>query len=289
MAQLTWHPHPDVWVLVAALGLGYVWMIHRVGPRYVHPIERPASRGQIGLFLLGLGVLWVSAEWPVHDLAEQLYAVHMVQHILMAFVVPPLLLLGTPGWMLRALLRPLTLMRAARFLTRPLVALVAFNAVIALIHWPAVVELMVTSELVHVATHGAVLGTGLLLWMPVLSPLMELPRLSYPGQMLYLFLQSLVPTVPASFMTFADGLLYRVYAQTTLVWGIDPLTDQRTAGLIMKIGGGLILWAVIAVLFARWFQLEDREGVDVMGWRGVEGSLNRAARQTEHRTEVGNR
>jgi putative membrane protein len=114
----------------------------------------------------------------------------------------------------------------------------------------------------------------MIMWMPVLSPILELPRLSYPGQMLYLFLQSLVPTVPASFLTFGDRPLYHVYT-TFARMGVSALTDQRIAGLLMKIVGGFIIWGVIIVIFFKWHKVEQADGVDVLGYRDVERTLNR--------------
>ena len=121
--------------------------------------------------------------------------------------------------------------------------------------------------------HVLLFSTALLMWMPVLSPIVEIRRLSYPAQMLYLFAQSIVPTVPASFLTFGDGPLYRVYEDLPRLWGISAIADQRMAGLVMKILGGLILWAVIAVLFFRWAKLHEETGTDEESWREVERAL----------------
>jgi putative membrane protein len=91
--------------------------------------------------------------------------------------------------------------------------------------------------------------------------------------MLYLFLQSIVPTVPASFLTFSTGSLYSSYAALPHPW-IGVVTDQRIAGLIMKIGGGLLLWAVIAVIFFRWNAKEERGDVAAeLTWEDFERDL----------------
>jgi putative membrane protein len=192
----------------------------------------------------------------------------------MTLVAPPLLLLGTPGWMARWLLRPPALLAVVRRLSRPFLALIVFNLVIAFTHWPAVVELSIRSEIAHFGVHAGLFLTAGLMWMPVLSPIVEIARLPYPGQMLYLFAQSIVPTVPASFLTFGSEPLYRAYEAFTRPFGISALTDQRVAGLVMKIAGGFLLWGIIAVLFFRWARLEE-EGVDDLGVHEVERELNR--------------
>jgi putative membrane protein len=269
-----WHPHPDVWLLVALLLGAYFLALRRMGPRVTGPGEPAATRRQKTAFVLGVATLWVASDWPIHELAEHsMYWVHMVQHLLQALVAPPLLLLGIPAWMARAILRPRLILRLARTLSRPIPALLVFNTVIVLIHWPEAVNLMVRSELAHLGFHSLIVGTALLMWMPVFSPLLEIPRLPYPLQMLYLFLQSLLPTVPASFMTFADTPLFDAYVNLPRPWGMSAVTDQMIAGLTMMIVGGLILWTVIAYLFFTWYRQEEAEGSDALQWRGVEREL----------------
>jgi putative membrane protein len=273
----SWHPHPTTWLLVAALAGGYLWAVARLGPRHVGPGERSATRVQVSAFLLGVATIWVAADWPIHGLAEgSMYSVHMFQHMLLSLVAPPLLLLGTPAWLLRAVLGRGLMLRVARTMTRPFIALVVFNAILIGTHWPVLVELSTRSEILHFGLHAGLFLSALAMWSPVLNPLLELPHLSYPGSMLYLFLQSVVPTVPASFLTFASEPIYRVYAEMPKIWGIDPVNDQRIAGLLMKIGGGLILWTAIAVLFFQWFAREERDGTDEVQWHAVDRALNRA-------------
>jgi len=272
-----WHPHVDVWLLVAGLLFAYFWALRRVGPNHVEAFEFTATKRQKTFFVLGCAVIFIAADWPIHDLAERyLYSVHMIQHMLLTFAAVPLLMLGTPAWLWRVILRPRALMVTARALTRPLVALIVFNAILVFTHWPLVVTATVQHELLHFGTHVLLFFSAMVMWTPVLSPIIELPRLSYPGRCLFLFLQSLIPTIPASFLTFGDKPLYHVYETFPRLWGISAHTDQLVAGLIMKIVGGAILWTVIAVMFFRWYELEHREGVDVLEWRDVDRHLDRA-------------
>jgi putative membrane protein len=266
-----WHAHPDVLLLVSLIAVGYVYALKRVGPRVVHPIERVATRGQVLCFSGGLLVMLASASWPLHDIAEgYLYSAHMVQHILLSLIMPPLLFLGMPAWLLRwALGRPG--LAAARFLTKPIIALAAFNGVIAISHIPAVVTLAAGNEAFHFFVHVLLVGTAFMMWSPVLNPLIELPKLSYPPRMLYLFLQSLVPTVPASFLTFGHTVLYHVYERAPVrLFGISALTDQLVAGLIMKLVGTAIIWSFITAYFFKWFSVEQREKVDVLEWNKLQ-------------------
>lgn len=266
----TWHPHPDVWALGVVLLGGYFLAMRRWAPAGAEPSKR-----QRWCWIGGVATIVVASEWPMHDLAERsMYSMHMVQHMLLTLVAPPLLLIGTPAWLARKLL-PGALLRFVRFVSRPLMALVLFNGLLVLTHWPVLVNASVGNELLHFTLHTSIVLTALAMWMPVLSPLLEIPRLSLPGQMLYLFLQSLVPTIPASFLTFGERPLYRIYEAMPKLWGMTALEDQLTAGLIMKIGGGLVLWGAITAIFFRWSTLEQRDGVDLLQMQDLDKTLNR--------------
>jgi putative membrane protein len=104
------------------------------------------------------------------------------------------------------------------------------------------------------------------MWMPVLSPMPSVPRIPPPARAFYLFLHSIIPTVPASFLTFGTTPIYDIYATFPKLWGFDTITDQTVAGLIMKLAGGLYLWAIIAVIWFRWYNEEQR-------WEAMEKEL----------------
>ena len=265
-----WHAHPDVWLLFGSIVALYLIACRR----HLRDTGESTEPRRIRLFVLGVAILWVGADWPIHDLAERyLYSVHMTQHILFTLVAAPILIAGTPAWMLRRMLAPRPVMAVFRLITRPLVALVLFNAALLFTHWPAVVTASVHSEWLHFGLHVLLTGSALIMWWPVMSPLPELPALPAPGQMLYLFLQSLAPTIPASFLTFGDHPLYPVYATFPRIWGISALTDQLVAGLLMKLVGGAILWGFIAVVFFRWHDREQRDGWDPLSYRDVEREI----------------
>ena len=277
--MIPYHAHPEIWLIVAVAACWYEWALRRVGPSRVHPIERVATRPQLLSFVAGLATLWVAADWPVHDLAERyLFSVHMFQHLLISLVAPPLLMLGMPAWLWRWLLQPRAVSAAARFFGRPILGVIVFNGVIALTHAPIVMNAAVTHEALHFLLHLLLFSAAVCMWMPVLNPLIELPRLSYPGRMLYLFIMSLLPTVPASFLTFGRTVLYHHYATVPRLWGISALSDQLYAGLLMKLGGGAILWGFMSWYFFKWATAEQREGIDVIEMARLERELNRAAK-----------
>jgi putative membrane protein len=93
--------------------------------------------------------------------------------------------------------------------------------------------------------------------------------------MIFLFLQSVVPTVPASFLTFGSAPLYRFYEDVPQLWGLSTVDDQRLAGLIMKIGAGLLLWMLIAVTFFRWAADEERRTATRRQWQDLDREVTR--------------
>ena len=272
----SWHPHVSVWVVMSAVLALYATAVRVWGPRAVSVGDPPVEPRQVRLFALGVLSMWIAADWPVHDMAERyLFSVHMGQHMVFSLVAAPLLLMGTPDWLARKILSPRPIRAVMRRVGRPIPALLIFNAYLVLSHWPAFVNFTVTHELAHFSAHSTLMLVSVIMWWPVLSPLPEMPRTSTPAQMLYLFGQTIVPTVPASFLTFAETPLYAAYAKAPHIFpGFDPITDQRVAGLLMKVVGGLYLWAVIAVLFFRWSSREESGTPDPVEWQVIERQLN---------------
>lgn len=245
-------PHPEVWLLVAGLVAAFIYAVRVVGPKAA-PEGHVITRRQVALFSLMIMLLWAASDWPVHDLAEEyLYSVHMLQHMVLAYFVPPLALLATPEWLFRLLIGQGRTYRAVRFATKPVVAAIAYNVVVMVTHIPALVNRSAEGGPLHYSVHVLVVTTALMLWMPVCGPIHEW-RMSDGGKMIYMFGMSLVPTVPAGWLTFADGPVYKHYNTVVRVWGMSILSDQQAAGAIMKLGGSVFMWAVIIFLYFRRF------------------------------------
>jgi putative membrane protein len=269
-----WSPHPDVWLLIALIGAAYWITIVRLGPTHA-PSHAPAvTRLQAVSFALGLATLWIVSDWPIHDVAEQrLLSVHMAQHMVEMLVAPPLLLIGIPAWMLRLALSPKGALRTMRFLSRFLPATVLFNAALVFVHSPVAIRWQLGSGFVHFLMHVILVVASLVAWMPVLSPLPEIPRLAPALRMLFLFVQSMIPTIPASFLTFGDHPLYHVYERLPRLWGIGVLDDMQVGGLVMKMGGGIILWVSVAIIFFRWYAEEEDRAVPRRVARDIDREL----------------
>lgn len=252
------HLHWDVLATVFVLAVGYGYAELRLRP-LVAPAAAPATRGQWVKWYAGVLVMFTVSSWPIHDIGETaLFSVHMVEHLLIVFLTAPLLLMGMPTWMADATIGRPAVARILRPLAHPVPAFIILNAAMIAIHWPTVVELMLTSKLAHFAVHAGLFAAAFLAWIPVRSPTPALPRLRPPGQMMYLLFHSILPTIPASFLTFSSVALYPIYGDAALAWGLTPVSDQTMAGIIMKLGGGLMLWIAIAVIWFRWVSDERK-------------------------------
>jgi putative membrane protein len=276
-----WVPHPEVWVLVAGLVGLYAYAARVIGPKAVRPGQPVLTTRNNVCFVAGVGLLWMMTDWPVHDIGEQyLFLVHMTQHLVLTLVVAPLMLLATPEWLARLVLGRGRVDRAVHWLARPVPAGALFNGLVLLTHWPAIVNRASEHALFHYGIHSALMVAALLFWMAICGPLPEL-RIPMPTQMLYLFVASIVPTVPGAWLTFAEGSVYSVYDIPDRLFGISVTSDQQAAGLLMKLGGGTYLWAIIAGIFFTWASRHDdadRRGVtpserDVLTWDQVQREL----------------
>lgn len=259
-------PHQGAWLIVEPTVLTGLLLIGALYLYAIGPWRRragwapDAARAPVGRFLLGLLLLLVVLQGPLHALGDDyLFSAHMLQHLLVTMVAPPLLLTGLPGWLVDHLLQRRGVLLPARVLTTPLVAFLLFNAVFALWHAPQFYQAALDRPLVHALEHGLLLATALLTWWPIFSPSARLPRAALPLQIVYLFAQTIVPTILGALITFAATPLYPFYAAAPRVWGLTPLIDQQIAGLIMWLGGAAIMLAVLTARFFRWLGLEADE------------------------------
>lgn len=259
----TWHFDASVLTGVVALTGAYVAGV---------ALRRRASAWQVAFFLTGMAVLFIALQSPLDTLGDtSLLSLHMTQHLLLVLVVPPLLLAGTPGAVLRPVLRIPLVYPVARRLTRGTVAFAIYNVVFALAHLPGIFDLTLRNEGVHIAEHLLFLATGVLAWWPILSPLPELPRLSYPFQMLYLFLQTLPCGLVGALITLSGDVLYTPYLTAPRVWSITPLADQQIGGLAMWIGGSVYYFLAFMVVFFVWASQDERDGRRLFVVRGSSG------------------
>ena len=233
-----WQAYPGVWLFVGAFAGSY-WLAaarpwYDAGPRR---LLRKASFG------LGVLTLWIALDWPVGALGSGYLAwVHMVQFLLIALVAPPLLLTGLPA--------------RVRLPVRPGVGLAVFHTVVVATHWPAIVDGMMATQTGSFAFDIVWLAAGLAFWAPLVRPARPM---HFGMQAVYLLASTVLLTLPYIFLTFAELPFYATYELAPPVGPLSSAEDQRMAGLLMRIGGGIVLWTATGVCFWRWYQT-DRDG-----------------------------
>lgn len=248
--------HPEVVLACGVVAAAWAWAWHARGTR---PRPGPAVR-----FAGGLLALLLALNGPLHDLSDwYLFSAHMVQHLVLTLVVPPLLLTGVPGFMLDALLRPCLARRApgavVRTLTRPLPAFAAYAVAVVGWHLPGPYNTALEIHGWHVVEHLALLVAAILGWWPIVSPSRLAPPLPYAAQLLYLFVFGMPMTVVAAMITGAERVLYPFYEAAPRIVDLTPLADQRLGGVIMWVPSGLIPLAAFTIVFFRWVAAEADE------------------------------
>ena len=242
-----WSVHWSTVIGIGALAALYIWRASSAPER-----GTPAGMQKLSFFA-GLFVMFVSLNGPLHDLSDfYLFSAHMVQHLLLTLLLPPLLIGGTPGWMLRPLIRPRSVRKVAEFVTKPAMCFVIFNLVIVVWHLPYFYNAAMADHNIHIVEHLMFMAGAVLFWWPFMSPLPELPRLAYPGQLLYCFAATLPMSVVAVYITMADHVLYPAYASAPRIWQLTPMMDQQSGGLIMWIPGSIVFYVLMTVVFFKW-------------------------------------
>lgn len=253
-----WVWDPPIFIALALLGQGYLLAI---GPlRHRIPDSRPIGFWRAASFISGVVLLTVTLVSPLHVIADQfLLSGHMVQHQLLVLVIPPLLLAGTPAWLVDPVLRLPRIGSIMRQVARPLPAFAIFNATMLIWHVPVLYQAALQADFIHRLEHSMFLATALVGWLPVISVSRRLANLAFPLRILYLFFSTMPAQVLGAMIALSTGLIYPWYGLQPRLWGVAPLVDQQLGGLIMWIGGGFYYFFAIAVVFFIWADRQQKE------------------------------
>ncbi|MDQ2683277.1 MAG: cytochrome c oxidase assembly protein [Chloroflexota bacterium] len=254
-----WRPEPTV--VAGALGLIALYVIW-TGSRNRNEDGsqiNPVSTGQKVMFILGAAIGAISLLPPLDDWsAHYLLSAHMYQHLLLMMVSVPLMIAGTPAWLVMKLVAHGKLRPVLYVLTRPPISFVLGNLIIVIWHMPFAYNQALMHEWVHVIQHISFIVASFFTWWPVLSRSPELPGLPPLLSCLYLFLNSIPGAVVGAVITFAEPGLYAVYPDAQRIFGIDLQMDQELAGVTMWVLTGTVYLGWITVIFLRWAAAEER-------------------------------
>jgi putative membrane protein len=257
---------PTVGAGVAALG--YVAARKRLASvQHQTGAHRLAGRGRTACFGAGLLAIIVAVDGPPDVLSEVSLTAHMIQHLLLQLVAPPLLLLGgplvlllraDPSWLPRRVLARLLRSRPVRLLAYPVTTLGLFTFVLVGSHLSPLYNLALERAWLHEIEHVVFLVTALLFWWPAIGVDPSPHRLRYPARLFYLFLGMPVMAYLGLAIANSSRVLYPYYAAHLPPWGASALGDQAAAGTIMWIAGTFTMVPAMAVVLLRWLDEDER-------------------------------
>ena len=259
-----WSLDPLPWIGTVAAAAAYLVAARRLNrrhPRVPVPVWRQVA------WLSGLATVLVSLVSAIDLYAGDLLSIHMVQHLLLALVAPPLLALGAPITLLlrvaspetrKRLILPILHSRAVRVVASPLGAWSLFTAAMFVTHFSPLYEAALEHEGLHVAEHLVFLVTGMLFWWPIVAADPVPGRLRYPARVAYVVFQMPVNAAVGLAIYFAPSVLYAHYATLERAWGPSARVDQQVGGAIMWGAGDLILLLTVPILVAAWMRADAR-------------------------------
>jgi len=252
---IAWQTDPvligGIWALSVIYTLAVGPLRKRIAPDEPFPVRNAI------LFYLGNLLFFLTEGSPLHDLAERysLFA-HMLQHNLVTYAVAPLLLAGTPVWLIRAMFVKTPIYPVARFITRPLTAFILFTVGYSMWHLPLIYEAGLQNSVIHHTQHVVFLAAAIVLWWPIMSQVPELPRPARLTQLVYMFLQPVFQMLVYAVVTFAFDNLYPTYEMAPTWFTATQAEDQQLAGAFMGLSSFIAFGIPFIVTFARWYHEE---------------------------------
>jgi cytochrome c oxidase assembly factor CtaG len=253
--SLPWWPTAAIVIATAIYLRGWLAI------RRTRPLQFTSLR--LCSFCAGLAVLWLAIASPMDGFADALLSAHMVEHLLLMSVVPPLLLFGLPVVpLLRGLPAPVlrsiapairssALRRLGHWLISPVVAWLLMNACFLGWHVPAAYDFALEHEGWHVVEHVCFLGSSILFWCCVLLPWPTRNRAPGWGILFYLVSADIVNTMLSAFLAFCDRPVYAFYLDHRNPFGVSPLQDQVLGAVIMWVFGSLVFLIPAMVIAVR--------------------------------------
>ncbi|MGE5702656.1 MAG: cytochrome c oxidase assembly factor CtaG [Clostridia bacterium] len=262
--------NPELLLLIGLVAAAYFIAI---GPqRQSFPDSQPVSLGKKITFVTGLLLFYLCLGSPLNLLGHFMFSAHMLQQCLLYLVMPLLILLGMPEWLLLALISPKWINRIVQFFSKPVLAVLLFNMLFSFYHVPFILDAAKQNVAFHNLAHLALLTAAFFMWIPVVSPIRELDHLSDLRKIGYLFANGVLITPACALIIFASAPLYTTFTEgpqlfcapffsapldkSMFVNPLSPLEDQRLGGIMMKLTQEFTYACVLAYIFARWIKKE---------------------------------
>jgi putative membrane protein len=261
----SWSFDPSV-----VLGLVVALVIYIGGLRELNRRERlrrSVAPHHVLFFGLGLLAVFLALESPIDPYSTQLLWMHMVQHLLLLMIAPPLLLMGKPipvlvvgaprplvVWLARGHARSGWFNGLTGLLVNPWFAWIAFTGTMLTWHIPSLYDAALRSSGVHLFEHFCFLITGMLFWWVVVQPYPGKPRVAHVWRVLFVFAAMIPETILGTIYILYGTPLYPFYAALPRLWGISVLDDQALAGNLMMVGGDAVMFIAAIPLVVRMME-----------------------------------
>lgn len=263
-------------IVVAALYLYFT------GPGRVHfEGSEPVPLGKKLWFLSGLLFLYAAFGSPIDLLGHLMFSFHMTAMVLAYIAAAPMLLVGTPEWMLLPLGK-IPGVRRLKFLINPIMTLLMFNLAFSLYHVPLIHDYVMTNFFVHTLYYILLMITAILMWFPIICPISKIDKLEGFKKMGYIFANSVLLTPACALIIFSDSAMYATYTDPQL-WAVamgycvpqgaaallemfsgpqslswmDPVADQAFGGIIMKLAQEVVYGSILIYVFKQWYKKEN--------------------------------
>ncbi len=254
-----WSWEPTVLLGLAALVAAYIIAWRRRLLSDDDDVSPWVGSARVRQWFFGAGVAigFIALLSPIDTGGDQyLFSLHMVQHLLLMMVAPPLCILGVAGLRSPASGPPGPWRRAWAFLVTPWSATLIFSGVLLVWHIPVLYDATLTTEPIHIVEHLSFIAVGVIFWWPIVDPMRGADRRRWVGtfaKIAMLVSSGVPPTVLGLIYTVAPHAFYDFYARAPRLWGLSPVIDQQLAGVVMFGAGNLIYFAAVVMVFWRVF------------------------------------
>ncbi len=255
---LSWiHVHPEPGVLDGMLALGVLYGL-AVGPLRVTLFGiKTFPRREVLWFISGWILLFLAIAGPLDEIGEKyLFSAHMLQHSLLIYPIPVMLLLGIPSEFIHPILNLEWIAPVFKLLSHPLTAGLVFNLTFYLWHVPLLYEAAIHHPNLHFLEHACFITTSLLAWWPIIPRDPHFPGLHPGTKLLYLIAMGIAQTPLFFILTFSRTLYYPTYILAPRITSLTPLQDQIAGGIVMKVSGMITIFIALMLVFYQWHKNE---------------------------------
>lgn len=267
-----WHWHTEPELIGGLLAIAWLYAVwtgpwrDRLAPGRPYPFREAAC------FYSGLILMYLTVGSPLDYLGEiYLFSAHMLQHVLLMYPVPILLVWGLPDWLTRPLLQKKWVARPFSVFTHPIIAAAVFVITLTAWHVPALYEFALRSRLVHNIEHITMFGSAYFIWWLIFSRSSVFPALGWGAQILFIFVVSLGKVPVAAVLTFSSEVLYPTYEFAPRITALSAIDDQITGGAIKTLLAKFFGIFIIARAFYYWTkESEKSDAAELAGTRKAE-------------------